>query len=51
MGYLNYAEVEYTCTILIPGNWRNKVERGHDPKGKIMGVLGMGDIGHANPHS
>jgi glyoxylate reductase len=27
------------------GNWKNNVARGHDPEGKIMGVLGMGDIG------
>jgi len=27
------------------GNWKNNVSRGHDPEGKIMGVLGMGDIG------
>jgi D-3-phosphoglycerate dehydrogenase len=27
------------------GEWKNGVARGHDPEGKIMGVLGMGDIG------
>jgi D-3-phosphoglycerate dehydrogenase len=27
------------------GNWKNSVARGHDPEGKVMGVLGMGDIG------
>jgi glyoxylate reductase len=27
------------------GNWKKNVSRGHDPEGKIMGVLGMGDIG------
>lgn len=27
------------------GNWKNGVARGHDPEGKVMGVLGMGDIG------
>jgi glyoxylate reductase len=32
---------------LIVGNWKANVARGHDPEGKIMGVLGMGDIGQA----
>lgn len=30
------------------GNWKNNVARGHDPEGKIMGVLGMGDIGQVS---
>jgi lactate dehydrogenase-like 2-hydroxyacid dehydrogenase len=29
----------------LSGNWKNGVARGHDPEGKIMGILGMGDIG------
>ena len=33
--------------VLIVGNWKNNVARGHDPEGKIMGILGMGDIGQA----
>src|SRR5579862_4036911 len=30
------------------GNWKNNVARGHDPEGKIMGVLGMGDSGQVS---
>jgi len=33
--------------VLTVGNWKNNVARGHDPEGKIMGILGMGDIGQA----
>ena len=27
------------------GNWKGKHTLGHDPNGKILGILGMGGIG------
>jgi glyoxylate reductase len=35
-------------TSLRQGNWRgNNFALGHDPKGKVLGILGMGGIGRA----
>ena len=30
------------------GNWRGETPIGHDPKGKTLGILGMGGIGRVN---
>lgn len=30
------------------GNWRGKTQLGHDPKGKTLGILGMGGIGRVS---
>ncbi|OAL40015.1 hypothetical protein AYO20_00928 [Fonsecaea nubica] len=32
------------------GRWRGKSQLGHDPKGKVLGILGMGGIGRAMAH-
>lgn len=32
------------------GKWRGKTPIGHDPKGKVLGILGMGGIGRAMAH-
>jgi len=32
------------------GKWRGKTPIGHDPKGKTLGILGMGGIGRAMAH-
>ncbi|OAP65142.1 hypothetical protein AYL99_01114 [Fonsecaea erecta] len=32
------------------GKWRGKAQLGHDPKGKVLGILGMGGIGRAMAH-
>ncbi|KIY02045.1 uncharacterized protein Z520_02183 [Fonsecaea multimorphosa CBS 102226] len=32
------------------GQWRGKAQLGHDPKGKVLGILGMGGIGRAMAH-
>lgn len=31
------------------GKWRGKTPIGHDPKGKVLGILGMGGIGRVRP--
>ncbi len=30
------------------GKWRGKTQIGHDPKGKKLGILGMGGIGRVS---
>lgn len=30
------------------GQWRGKTQLGHDPKGKVLGILGMGGIGRVS---
>lgn len=37
----------YSITALRAGKWIGDTPRGHDPKGKILGILGMGGIGRA----
>lgn len=32
------------------GNWRGNTQIGHDPKGKVVGILGMGGIGRVTSH-
>ncbi|OCT50301.1 putative 2-hydroxyacid dehydrogenase UNK4.10 [Cladophialophora carrionii] len=32
------------------GKWRGNTQLGHDPKGKTLGILGMGGIGRAMAH-
>ncbi|KIV97311.1 hypothetical protein PV10_01073 [Exophiala mesophila] len=32
------------------GKWRGNTQIGHDPKGKVIGILGMGGIGRAFAH-
>ncbi|KAI9797641.1 MAG: hypothetical protein M1835_007389 [Candelina submexicana] len=32
---------------LRAGNWRGNMQLGHDPEGKVLGILGMGGIGSA----
>ena len=36
---------------LYTGNWRGHLVPGHDPKDKILGILGMGGIGNVPPTS
>ena len=31
--------------ILQTGTWQGQTTLGHDPQGKILGILGMGGIG------
>lgn len=31
------------------GKWRGKTVVGHDPQGKVLGILGMGGIGRVSP--
>jgi glyoxylate reductase len=42
---LNYEEVFCFRDTSDSGNWKYNVARGHDPEGKILGIVGMGDIG------
>ncbi|KAI1097626.1 D-isomer specific 2-hydroxyacid dehydrogenase [Jackrogersella minutella] len=35
---------------LREGRWKGKLRLGHDPKGKTLGILGMGGIGRAMAH-
>jgi len=34
-------------TSLRKGTWRGQLPRGHDPDGKVLGILGLGGIGAA----
>jgi D-3-phosphoglycerate dehydrogenase len=40
----------FSITALRAGNWLGSTPRGHDPKGKTLGILGMGGIGRATAH-
>jgi lactate dehydrogenase-like 2-hydroxyacid dehydrogenase len=31
------------------GQWQGKTTLGHDPQGKVLGILGMGGIGRVSP--
>ncbi|KAF2264185.1 hypothetical protein CC78DRAFT_533413 [Lojkania enalia] len=36
------------CFLAVKrGDWRGNFQRGHDPKNKVLGILGMGGIGSA----
>ncbi len=39
--------VHIPATSLRAGQWRGEMSLGHDPDGKILGILGMGGIGSA----
>lgn len=43
LGAMRQAHIPYTA--LRAGNWRGNAVLGHDPKGKVLGILGMGGIG------
>ncbi|KAI0389079.1 putative NAD-dependent D-isomer specific 2-hydroxyacid dehydrogenase [Xylariaceae sp. FL0594] len=45
LGALRMAH--YSITALRAGRWLGETPRGHDPKGKVLGILGMGGIGRA----
>lgn len=47
LGALRYATIPLNA--IRSGNWRGKTPIGHDPQGKVMGVLGMGGIGRVSP--
>lgn len=42
--------VHVPATSLRAGQWRGQMSLGHDPDGKILGILGMGGIGSAVAH-
>lgn len=46
LGALRQAHLSYTA--LRVGKWRGQAPLGHDPKNKILGILGMGGIGRVN---
>lgn len=48
LGALRQAHVPLTA--LREGKWRGNAGLGHDPKGKTLGILGMGGIGRAVAH-
>ncbi|KAI0098135.1 putative NAD-dependent D-isomer specific 2-hydroxyacid dehydrogenase [Nemania sp. FL0031] len=48
LGALRMAH--FSITALRAGNWLGSTPRGHDPKGKTLGILGMGGIGRATAH-
>lgn len=39
--------LELALTRRCTGNWRGEFKLGHDPKDKVLGILGMGGIGAA----
>lgn len=43
LGALRQAHVPLTA--IREGKWRGAAKLGHDPKGKVLGILGMGGIG------
>ena len=48
LGALRQVHVPYTA--LREGRWKGAVRLGHDPRGKTLGILGMGGIGRAMAH-
>ncbi|KAI0517062.1 D-isomer specific 2-hydroxyacid dehydrogenase [Xylaria bambusicola] len=48
LGALRMAH--FSITALRAGKWMGDTPRGHDPKGKTLGILGMGGIGRAFAH-
>lgn len=47
LGALRQAHIPLTA--LREGKWRGDTPIGHDPKGKTLGILGMGGIGRVSP--
>ena len=45
LGALRQAHVPYMA--LREGRWKGAAQLGHDPRGKTLGILGMGGIGRA----
>ncbi|KAI1087076.1 D-isomer specific 2-hydroxyacid dehydrogenase [Rostrohypoxylon terebratum] len=43
-------QVHEPLVALREGRWKGNVRLGHDPKGKVLGILGMGGIGRAMAH-
>lgn len=43
LGALRQAHISYQA--LKQGKWRGNAPLGHDPKGKVLGIMGMGGIG------
>lgn len=41
-------KITIPMTAIRDGNFRGKTPIGHDPKGKILGILGMGGIGRVS---
>lgn len=48
LGALRQAMIPLTA--IREGKWKGKTPIGHDPKGKMLGILGMGGIGRAMAH-
>ncbi|KAI1296000.1 D-isomer specific 2-hydroxyacid dehydrogenase [Xylaria venustula] len=48
LGALRMAQ--FSITAVRAGKWLGETPRGHDPKGKTLGILGMGGIGRATAH-
>lgn len=48
LGALRQAMIPLTA--IREGKWRGKTPIGHDPKGKVLGILGMGGIGRVGLH-
>ncbi|KAI1259699.1 D-isomer specific 2-hydroxyacid dehydrogenase [Xylariaceae sp. FL1019] len=48
LGALRSAHM--STTSLRAGKWLGNTPKGHDPKGKTLGILGMGGIGRAMAH-
>lgn len=46
LGALRYATVPLNA--IRAGDWRGKTLVGHDPQGKVLGILGMGGIGRVS---
>ncbi|KAL9622950.1 MAG: hypothetical protein Q9160_002668 [Pyrenula sp. 1 TL-2023] len=43
-------QIHIPISAIRQGQWRGKTGLGHDPKGKTLGILGMGGIGGAVAH-
>lgn len=43
IGALRQAHIPLSS--IRAGQWTGKSKLGHDPKGKVLGILGMGGIG------
>ncbi|KAI8963598.1 D-isomer specific 2-hydroxyacid dehydrogenase [Daldinia sp. FL1419] len=48
LGALRYAHEPLTA--LREGRWKGRTQLGHDPRGKTLGILGMGGIGRSMAH-
>ncbi|KAL9116249.1 MAG: hypothetical protein Q9227_000620 [Pyrenula ochraceoflavens] len=43
-------QIHVPITAIREGKWRGKTSLGHDPKGKTLGILGMGGIGQVRQY-